>query len=72
MRYAEATKLKKGDLVIVDGRSRQYGGLIFEVESINKEEYGNWCYRVDLKQPGFDTSFRIKNYDSRHLKIYEP
>lgn len=71
MRYAEAAKLKPGDLVILDDRNKHYGGLILEVESINPEEFGRWCYRVNLKQPGFDGGFRIKEYDSRHLKRYE-
>lgn len=70
MRYAEAMKLKEGDLVIVDSRNKNYGGLIMEAESI-EPEYG-YCYRVTLKQPGFNSGFRIKDYDSRHLKRYEP
>lgn len=70
MRYAEAMKLKEGDLVIVDSRNKNYGGLIMEVESIEPEY--DYCYRVTLKQPGFNSGFRIKDYDSRHLKRYEP
>lgn len=70
MRYAEAATLKPGDLVILDERNKHYGGLVLEVESINPE--GDfWCYRVNLKQPGFNGGFRIKEYDSRHLKRYE-
>lgn len=71
MRYAEATKLKEGDLVILDSRNQNYGGLILEVESINPK-HDNWCYRVTLKQPGFNGDFHIQDYDSRHLKRYEP
>lgn len=70
MRYAEAMKLKEGDLVIVDSRNKNYGGLIMEVESIEPEY--SYCYRVTLKQPGFNSGFRIKDYDSRHLKRYKP
>lgn len=71
MRYAEAIHLKEGDLVILDSRNKNYGGLVLEVESINPK-YDNWCCRVNLKQPGFNSGFRIKDYDSRHLKRYEP
>lgn len=71
MKYAEVANLKAGDLVILDNRNKNYGGLILEVESINPQ-HDNWCYRVTLKQPGFDGGFRIKDYDSRHLKRYEP
>lgn len=71
MTYADASNLKTGDLVIVDSRNKNYGGLILEVESINPE-HDYWCYRVTLKQPGFEGGFRIKDYDSRHLKRYEP
>lgn len=70
MRYAEAMKLKEGDLVIVDSRNKNYGGLIMGVESIEPEY--SCCYRVTLKQPGFNSGFRIKDYDSRHLKRYKP
>ena len=71
MRYEEAMNLKEGDLVIVDARSNCYGGLILEVESVDPE-HDNWCYRVTLKQPCFNSNFRIKNHDSRRLKRYEP
>ena len=71
MRYAEAMNLKTGDLVILDSRNKNYGGLILEVESVNPN-HDNWCYRVTLKQPGFDGGFRIPDYDSRYLKRYEP
>ena len=71
MRYVEAMKLKEGDLVIIDDRNKYYGGLILEIESINPM-HDNWCYRVNLKQPGFNGGFIIKDYDSRHLKRYEP
>lgn len=71
MRYAEAAKLKEGDLVVISGsRTKTYSGLILEIESINSE-HDNWCYRVTLKQPGFDGGFRIKDYDTRLLKRYE-
>ncbi len=69
MRYVEAMELKEGDLVVIDSRNKNYGGLILEVESI-KPDYG-YCCRVTLKQPGFNSSFRVKDYDSRHLKRYE-
>ena len=70
MRYEEAATLKKGDLVIIDHRSKCYGGLVLEVESIDSKD---WCgYRVTLKQPGFDNWFRIRDYDSRHLQRFEP
>lgn len=70
MRYAEAAMLKAGDLVVLDNRHKFYGGLVLEVESINPN-HDNWCYRITLKQPGFDSGFRVKDYDSRHLKRYE-
>lgn len=70
MRYAEASTLKEGDLVIMDNRNKHYGGLIFEIESINPN-HDNWCYRMTLKQPGFDGGFRINDCDSRYLKRYE-
>lgn len=70
MKYTEALKLKEGDLVILDNRNKNYGGLVLEVESIN-QIHDNWCCRVTLKQPGFNTGFRIKDYDSRHLKKWE-
>ena len=71
MRYAEAKTLKVGDLVVMDGVNKNYGGLILEIESINPI-HDNWCYRVTLKQPGFNGDFRIKDYDSRLLKRYAP
>lgn len=71
MRYAEAATLKKGELVIIaPDRNKHYGGLVLEIESICPE-HDNWCYRVNLKQPGFDSGFRITNYDTRLLKRYE-
>lgn len=74
MRFAEAAKLKEGDLVVYDPiRSKNYGGLILEVESVcHKDSDFNWCYRVTLKQPGFDNGFRRVDVDSRYLKRYEP
>lgn len=69
VRYTEAMELKAGDLVILDNRTKYYGGLILEIESINPL-HDNWCYRVTLKQPGFNGSFRIVDYDTRHLKRY--
>lgn len=70
MRYEEAQKLKKGELVVLDSRNKKYGGLVLEIESINPE-HDNWCCRVTLKQPGFNKGFRIKDCDSRYLKRYE-
>ena len=72
MRYAEALTLKEGELVVIDGnRNKSYANLVLEIESIKEEDY-NWCRHVTLKQPGFDNGFRIKDYDSRLLKRYEP
>lgn len=71
MRYTDAMKLKEGDLVILDGRNKKYEGLILEIESINPI-HDNWCYRVTLKQPGFNGSFRVEDCDTRYLKRYEP
>lgn len=71
MRYAEALKLKIGDLVVVDTRNKTLGGLVLEVESVKQEDY-NWCIHVTLKQPSFDAGFRVRDYDSRLLKRYEP
>ena len=70
MRYAEAALLKKGDLVTLDNRNKNYGGLILEVESVDSDD-NTWCCRVTLKQPGFNGTFRIKDYDSRHLQRYK-
>jgi hypothetical protein len=71
MKYTEAVKLKVGDLVIIDNRNKHYGGLILEIDSINPTEEMHCC-RVTLKQPGFSSEFCIENYDTRHLKKYEP
>ena len=71
MRYAEASELKKGDLVVVSDGRGGYGGLVFEIESI-EPPYEPWCRRVTLKQPGFDGGFRKSNCDTRLLKRYEP
>ena len=71
MRYAESVNLKKGDLVVIDDRNKHFGGLVLEIESI-EEMHDNWCLRVTLKQPGFNGNFRIRNYDTRHLKRFEP
>lgn len=65
MKIAEASKLKKGDLVIIT-KNKIYQGLVFEIESIRTDK--PWCYRVTLKQPYFDTEFRIFDYDSRGLE----
>lgn len=70
MKYEEAIKLKAGDLVIIDNRNKYYGGLILEIESIDTSN-DMYCRRVTLKQPGFNSEFQIKDYDSRHLKRYE-
>lgn len=70
MKYEEAGKLKPGDLVILDSRNKNYGGLVLEVAEVNPV-HDNWCYRITLKQPGFDEGFRIKDYDSRYLQRYE-
>lgn len=71
MKYAEAAKLKKGDLVVIDKtRNKVYGGMIFEIDEINTK-HDIWCYRVTLKQPGFNNDFRIKDYDTRLLRKYE-
>lgn len=69
MKYAEAAKLKVGDLVVINSTGKQYKGLIFEIENI--ESLYNYCLHVDLKQPGYDGGFRIRQYDSRFLKKYE-
>ena len=72
MKYEDAKNLKKGDLVVIDiNRCKIYGGMILEVESINPNCYHARCH-VTMKQPGFDNDFRIKDYDSRLLKRYEP
>ena len=39
MRYAEAMKLKEGDLVIVDSRNKNYGGF----------DYGSRKYRTRIQ-----------------------
>lgn len=70
MKYTEAEKLKVGDLVIIDKRTKRYAGLILEIEEITG--HNNWCYRVTLKQAYLDGGFRIRNYDTRHLQRYEP
>ena len=71
MKYEEALKLEEGDLVTISsGRSKTYGGLVFEIESINPK-HDNWCLRVTLKQPLFDYGFRLVDYDSRLLTRYE-
>ena len=73
MKYTEAAKLKKGDLVVINKtRSQTYGGLIFEIENVDHLGYNPWCCRVTLKQPGFDGGFRLKDYDTRLLQRYEP
>lgn len=69
MKLTEAKMLKKGDLVIIDERNKYYRGLVLEVENIVEDNPYYLC--VDLKQPEIDSSFRIKNYDSRHLIRYE-
>lgn len=66
MKIEEAKTLKKGDLVVMDNRSK-YGGLVLEVESIDST-WETWCCRVTLKQPGFDKGFRIQGQDTRYLK----
>lgn len=70
MKYDEALKLKKGDLVVMDNRSTHYIGMVFEIDDITSID--NWCLRVTLKQPIFNNDFRIHNYDTRRLKRYEP
>lgn len=71
MKIKEASKLKKGDLVIISSsRTKTYNGLIFEIEEI-RPKTDCWSYRITLKQPGFDGGFRLKDYDSRLLKRYE-
>lgn len=70
MKMKEALTLKPGDLVVLDHRNKHYGGMVLEIVSIN--EWTNWCMHVTLKQPGFDEGFRIEDYDSRHLKRFEP
>lgn len=69
MKYVEAKKLKKGDLVVVSKRNKYYSGLVFEIEDITADEL--YRLRVTLKQPGFDNDFRIFNYDTRQLQRYE-
>lgn len=72
MRFIEAKTLKEGDLVVMDDKqSTRYFGLILEVDSIKPDDYDRFVY-VTLKQPGFDGEFRIKDYDSRRLRRYEP
>lgn len=70
MKLEEASKLKPGDLVILDNRNKFYGGMVLEIESIKPKEEP-WCYRITLKQAGYDGGFRLRDYDSRHLKRYE-
>lgn len=68
MRYIEALLLKPGDLVIYSN-SKKYDGLIFEIENIDvRNEFD--CFAT-LKQPGFDTHFRLKNINIRRLKRYK-
>lgn len=69
MTMKEALTLKKGDLVVLDDRNKHYGGIVLEVESILDGD--NWCRRVTLKQPYFDQGFRLRDYDSRHLRRFE-
>ena len=69
MKINEALELKKGDLVIYSKRNKAYGGLVFEIENIDATELYN--SRVTLKQPGFNTEFRIKDCDTRLLTRYE-
>lgn len=69
MTMKEALLLRKGDLVTLDHRNTHYGGMVLEVEDISDGD--NWCRRATLKQPYFDNGFRIKNYDTRHLKRFE-
>ena len=71
MKIKEASKLMKGDLVIISSnRTKTYQGLIFEIESIEPKT-DMWSYRVTLKQPGFNGAFRLRDYDSRLLQRYE-
>lgn len=71
MKIKEASKLKKGDLVIVSSsRTKIYQGLIFEIESVEPKT-DMWSYRVTLKQPGFNGEFRLRDYDTRLLQRYE-
>ena len=69
MTMKEGLTLKKGDLVVLDDRNKHYGGLVLEIESITNGDV--WCRRATLKQPYFDEGFRIKDYDTRHLKRFE-
>lgn len=69
MRRAEAAALKPGDLVVMGGKSK-YEGLIFEIESINPK-WDIYQYRITLKQPGFDTGFRIVDYSTRMVHKYK-
>lgn len=70
MTIKEAMTLKKGDLVIMYRNTNHYKGMVFEVEELT--EHDTWCGRVTLKQPGFDSGFRLYNCDTRMLKRYEP
>lgn len=71
MKIKEASKLKKGDLVVVSSsRTKTYQGLIFEIENI-KPDMDSQSYKATLKQPGFNGEFRLKDYDTRLLQRYE-
>lgn len=59
MKLNEAKTLKKGDLVIYDKRNTKYGGLIFEIEKIDESPEWDYYGRVTLKQPGFNSDFRL-------------
>lgn len=70
MNYAEALKLKKGDLVVINNRITHYQGLVLEIEDIINGDC--WCRRATLKQPGFNGGFHLDNYDTRYLQRFEP
>jgi len=68
MKIVEARKLKIGDLVVLDNRSK-FGGLVMEVEAEPIDCV--WCCSVNLKQPKFDGGFRLESVDTRYLKRFE-
>ena len=71
MKKVEARKLKIGDFVVMDDRSR-HRGLVMVVET-KPIDRGCCCF-VNLRQPKvneFGGCFRMIAVDTRHLKRYE-
>lgn len=68
MKKAEAMKLKQGDLVVMQKRAAKYAGMVLEVDNVDPGDW--WRCLLTLKQPGFETGFRIEGIDSRMVDIY--